>query len=152
VRTRPSVSRCALDSSPQSGEHNARFHRSEDPADPSSWRVRFHARIPRDRARACALRPAPSRAAAPATPQQRAHQHARRLARRFEALARAIANPHRAARRLAAKLRALGARAYAAARRIALWTPVRRRRERRSHAHALVHACDASEVFHADTT
>jgi hypothetical protein len=113
----------------------------EDAARSETWRVRFRPRMPR-RARhgASAQRPAPRlRHARPDS------AHAMRLARRFEALRRVLADPRRAIATLARKLRALAARAYAAARAIAMSSP--RQGGGMVHAHALVHACDWSRIF-----
>lgn len=112
----------------------------EDAARSETWRVRFRPRMPR-RARhgASAQRPAPRRHARPGS------AHAMRLARRFEALRRVLADPRRAIATLARQLRALGARAYAAARAIAMSSP--RQGGGMVHAHALVHACDWSRIF-----
>jgi hypothetical protein len=114
----------------------------EHPAHSATWRVRFHARIPRRRegaaaaARRARLQPAPEAI--------RARADARRLARRFEALRRVIADPRAAIIALARKLSALGAAAYAAARRIALWRP-RSAAVSIAHGHATVAAHDASQ-------
>ena len=111
---------------------------AEHPDHPQTWRVRFHVRIPsQSRATAQTRRtnthaPEASRAAA----------HARRLARRFEALRRVLADPRAAIAALARKLAALGAAAHAAARRIALWRP-RAPHASIPHGHAMVAAHDA---------
>jgi hypothetical protein len=72
----------------------------------------------------------------------RAAAHARRLARRFEALRRVLSDPRAAIAALARKLAALGAAAHAAARRIALWRP-RAPHASIPHGHAMVAAHDA---------
>mgnify|MGYP001478427787 CR=1 FL=1 len=111
---------------------------TEDPADSRTWRVRFRPRLPRHAA-ANIGRPAPPRRP-PRPAHIRALAHARRLARRFEALRRVVADPRRAAAALARKLHALGARAGAVALRMARAMP--RRAGGLAHADALVRACD----------
>jgi hypothetical protein len=142
VRTHPSASRCALDSSPQRGEH---VQYAEHPDHPITWRVRFHLRIPRQRRRAAAT-PAPRIPQAPACPQTLAL----RLARRFEALRRVIADPRRAIAALARKLAALAGAARAVAHRIALASP--RQGGGPIFADATVQACDASFDLPDDTS
>ena len=115
-------------------------HRREDPADPETWRVRFRPRIPRNPQRPCG--PAIACLRAPA----RSSVDAIALARRFEALRRVLADPRRAIAALAAKLRALGAAAHAAARRIALYVP-RCKAQGPTHAAALVRAHDALSAW-----
>jgi len=65
------------------------------------------------------------------------------LLRRYEALRRVLANPAPTIARLALKLHALGARAYAIARRIALHRPRAEPRDPKLFAHACVRASDA---------
>ena len=113
----------------------------EDVARSETWRVRFRPRMPRRELHSTsAQRPAPRpRHARPDS------ARALRLARRFEALRRVLADPRRAIVALARKLRARGARAYAAARAIAMSSP--RQGGGMVHAHALVHACDWSRIY-----
>ena len=113
----------------------------EDPRRSETWRVRFRPRMPRHALHsASAQRPAPRpRHARPDS------ARALRLARRFEALRRVLADPRSAIAALARKLRALGAGAYAAARAIAMSLP--RQGGGMVHAHALVHACDWSRIY-----
>jgi hypothetical protein len=93
------------------------------------------------------LRPKPNAEAAHA----RAQRKARKLARRFEALRRVLADPRRAIVRLARKLAALAAGACAAARRIAL-APAPRKRQGKTFANAIVHAHDSCGAFRNDTS
>ena len=109
----------------------------EDPADPETWRVRFHPRLPRPPQQGASA-PPPARA----TPESRAQRKAHRLARRFEAIRRVIAAPQRAISTVARRLSALGAGAFAAARRIALARPPGGEAEGMIHADATVRACD----------
>lgn len=120
----------------------------EHPDHPITWRVRFHGRIPRQRPRAATLTPRPR--TAPAPEHIRAAAHARRLARRFEALRRVIADPRPAIAALARKLRALGQAAYAVARRVALWRP-RMDDVSLAHGQATVHAHEAAQRWAAFT-
>jgi hypothetical protein len=99
--------------------------------------VRFHTPVPRRRQST----PTPRHRAKAAPPC--AQTLALRLARRFEALRRVIADPRAAIAALARKLHALGAAAYAIARRIALWRP-RTALLSLAHGHATVCAHDAS--------
>jgi hypothetical protein len=80
----------------------------------------------------------------------RALAKATRLARRFEALRRVLADPRRAIAALARKLAALGERARAFARRIALASPPRGGGLK--FANAIVYACDASLDLPCDDT
>jgi hypothetical protein len=155
---------------------------SEDPNRPETWRVCFRLRIPREPdahqppcdsggARIRDLgRPPPAgdiwRAQArrqlvdrfhPKPDAEAAHcrnqAKARKLARRFEALRRVLADPRRAVARLARALCSLGQAAYAAARRIALARPPRAiRRLGMPFANAMIYACDASFSFRGDTS
>jgi hypothetical protein len=101
---------------------------------------RFSLRLPQartqSRRRAQRQRPRPARALDPLD-----------LARRCEALRRVLADPMPAVARLARKLHALGARAYAAARRIALVRPRRLPRAPMLYAHASVRAHDGACQF-----
>ncbi len=148
ARVATSAARCAL------GGARSNLARAEDSNNPETWRVRFNLRIPRDRAphlpprdtggprirdlgrpllvrdiwkdqakRAllARLRPEPDVAAAHA----RTLAKSRKLARRFEAVRRVIADPRRFIAALARKLKALGKRARAFARRIATAAPPR---------------------------
>jgi hypothetical protein len=129
--------------------------RSEDAIDPETWRVRFHLRIPPEARRRAhtGIRPARlARKLGAAAARARVEAKARYLARRFEALRRVLADPRRTIIRLARKLTALGGAAYAAARRIALARAPRTSRLGPTLAHAMVHACDASFNFRADTS
>jgi hypothetical protein len=126
--------------------------RCEAPADPQTWRVRFHLRIPPPRrARPNAgvgpgrLWPKPGAEAATA----RVETKARALARRFEALRRVFADPRRVIMRLARKLAVLG---RAAAHRIAIAVAPRSKRLGPAFAAAIVHANDASFSFRDDTS
>jgi hypothetical protein len=92
-------------------------------------------------ARIAALRAAPRGAEA----NERAK--AERLARRFEALRRVIADPAPRARRLKRKLLALERRAFAAARRIALRAPPKRQIDPLFHERAECAASCASPAF-----
>jgi hypothetical protein len=85
------------------------------------------------------LHPKPDAAA----DQRRAEAKALKLARRFEALRRVIADPRRAVAALVRKLRALAAAAFAAARRIVFAQPPRGAPHRMIFAHAMVCAHDA---------
>jgi hypothetical protein len=126
---------------------------AEDPTDPSTWRVRFHLRVPqRRRAAPLQSRLVDRLCPKPGSEAVRAQAKARKLARRFEALRRVIADPRRAITRLACKLAALGARAYEAARRIALAQAPRSKHEGKTFAAALIHAHDSSFVFRHDTS
>jgi hypothetical protein len=138
---RPSVSSCALDSSPQSREH-------EDPMRPETWRVRFRLRMPRQQRASTA---SPPLHLTPRPEHLRAHAHARRLARRFEALSRVLADPRPAIAALARKLAARGAGARAIARRIALAHPGRASLGP-VFATAMIFGHDASSSFPADTS
>jgi hypothetical protein len=89
------------------------------------------------------LTPKLAAASAPA----RALAKARKLARRFEALRRAIASPAAAIAALARKLHALGAKARAAAHAIAVAIPVRLKREPPTHARAVSHAWDTLHLW-----
>lgn len=113
---------------------------AEHPDHPVTWRVRFHtpAQRPRRGTRASTAQRTPP-ARAPAC----AQTLALRLARRFEALRRVIADPRAAIAALARRLHALGAAAFAVARRIALWRP-RFAGASVLHGHAMVCAHDAS--------
>jgi hypothetical protein len=119
---------------------NTANRRVEDLANPETWSVRFSLRLPQIRARrrrhAPARRPRPTR---PASPLE--------LARRCEALRRVLADPTSAVTRLARKLRKLGARAYAAARRIALLRPRDLPCTAMLYAHACVRAHDGAHHF-----
>jgi hypothetical protein len=96
----------------------------EDPADPATWRVRFRPRLPREHRAQGRISPFPLSPPRGSTScPQRVHADARALARRFEALRRVIADPRAAVAALARRLAALGPRAHAAARRIALVMP-----------------------------
>jgi hypothetical protein len=101
---------------------------------------RFSLRLPQartqSRRRSQRQRPRPARAPDPLD-----------LARRCEALRRVLADPMPAVARLARKLHALGARAYAAARRIALLRPRRVPRAPMLYAHASVRAHDGACQF-----
>jgi hypothetical protein len=149
---------------------------AEDAADPSTWRVRFRLRIPREpnahqpprdnggarahdpgdiwreqarRQLADRFHPKPDAEAA----HRRDQAKARKLARRFEALRRVLADPRRVIARLARMLCKLGQAAYAAARRIALAPPPRAiRRFGMPFANAMIYACDASFSFRGDTS
>jgi hypothetical protein len=121
----------------------------ENPADPSTWRVRFHLPVPRPRKHAGST-PAPALGADGAGPRDRAK--ARWLARRFEALRRVFADPRPVIFRLARRLASLGAGAYAAARRIALARVGRSRGEGPTFADALVRAHDHCAVFRHDSS
>ena len=122
---------------------------SEDPARPSTWRVRFHLRIPREPTRMrTGVRPILH-----ARPERiRARAHARALARRFEALRRVVADPRRAIAALARKLAALGAAARAAACRIAFARPRSRKPLGPIFAAATVSSHDSSFRFPDDTS
>jgi hypothetical protein len=115
---------------------------SENLADPETWRVRFSPRLPQIRpARrrgACTRRP---RTSPPPPP------HPMHLARRCEALRRVLADPMPAVARLARKLHALGARARATARRIALARPHLLPCPSMLFAHATVRAHDVAASF-----
>jgi hypothetical protein len=124
----------------------------EDPDRPETWRVRFHTHL-------ASASHAPERTGlAPVTTQRRvapantdtAPAKAHALARRFEALRRILANPHRAVAAFARKLAALGARAYAVARRIALAAP--RQGGGPVFADASVRAVDVSAHWAPDTS
>lgn len=125
--------------------------RCEDPARPETWRVRFQARFaPIKRALATQRRAVVMpRFRANSNGVDRAQARARTLARRFEALRRILADPRRAAIALARKLAALGARAYAVARRIALAAP--RQGGGMTFAGAIILALDASASW-SDTS
>jgi hypothetical protein len=140
----PSLARAVETRSRTSGSRRQPPRASEDPANPASWRVRFHARL-------APIHAAPARAAAaphlrarlrvefePSVAQAKAHA----LARRFEALRRVIADPRRAILALARRLAALGVRAYAVAHRIALAAP--RQGGGMDFAHVSIFALDAS--------
>jgi hypothetical protein len=144
ARSHALPARCAPSAKAGAIAQAARRSAPEDPARPETWRVRFHTRMPGSRRHARArYAPSPrSSCARPACVPARI----RRLARRYEALRRVLADPRRAILALARKLRALGARAYAAARRIALAVP-RGVEAGMTHAHALVHACDSSRIY-----
>jgi hypothetical protein len=111
----------------------------EDPANPETWRVRFSLRLPQIPPR---RRHAPTRRPRPTRPAS-----ALELARRCEALRRVLADPTSAVARLARKLRKLGARAYAAARRIALLRPRDLPCTAMLYAHACVRAHDGAHHF-----
>ena len=145
MRTRPSVSRSALDSSPRSGEHE-RPHRAEDPTRPETWRVRFRLRMPQQRRASSASTRLQLRAR---TESMRAQAHARRLARRFEALRRVIADPRPAIANLARTLTSLG---RTIARRISLARPSRSTSLGPIFASAMVLSQDASFSFPHDTS
>jgi hypothetical protein len=110
---------------------------------PITWRVRFH--TPGSRRRRGA---APTRRVGAAPPC--AQTLALRLARRFEALRRVIADPRRAVAALARKLRALGAGAGAFTRSIALLTT--QRGGGPVFAQAIIAAHDASFDFTGSDT
>ena len=114
--------------------------RTEDPANPETWSVRFNLRLPQIRARR--RRHAPTRRPRPTRPAS-----ALELARRCEALRRVLADPTSAIARLARKLRKLGARAYAAARRIALLRPRDLPCTPMLYAYASVRAHDGAHSF-----
>jgi hypothetical protein len=144
-----------------------------DPEAPDSWRVSFRVRIPtrdepkkretgprirdlgppllmRDvwkdnerRWRLAQMKRMRDRANWPAN----AKAKAIRLARRYEAIKRLLADPRAAVLTLARRLRKLGAGAYLAARRIARAIVPRYIRERDPHVRALVAAYEAMEKF-----
>ena len=131
------------DTAAQGAEHSGPAH-AEHRDHPVTWRVRFHTPGRRQGAAASTPRRIPN---APAC----AQTLALRLARRFEALRRVIADPRRAIAALARKLHALGARARALARRIALMRP--RRGGGAVFAQAIVAAYDAShDLCHGDSS
>ncbi len=121
---------------------------AEDPNSPETWRVRFRPRLSRfmpPAARRARPHAAPARMRNSFAPQLAAH--ARKLARRYEAARRVIANPERAIAALARRLDALGAHARAVAHAIALARPRLCANAPAALAHAIVHANDASAVF-----
>jgi len=118
----------------------------EDPTRPETWRVRFRLRMPPQlRARSAATR----LQLRPRTESIRAQAHARRLARRFEALRRVIADPRPAIANLARKLTSLG---RTIAHRIALARPSRSASLGPIFAAAIILSQDASFSFPHDTT
>ena len=116
---------------------------AEHPDLPITWRVRFHTPGRRQNTPAPTLR-APPRAPACA------QTLALRLARRFEALRRVIADPRRAIAALARKLHALAGAARAFAHAIALASP--RQGGGLLFANAIVYARDASMDLPCDTS
>src|SRR5262245_53870685 len=113
--------------------------RVHDLACPVTWRLRFSLAAPREqlrRRRSARARPRPVRAPRPLD-----------LARACEALRRVLADPAATVARLARKLCALGARAFAAARRIALFRPRAVSRRSMSFAAASVRAHDHASHF-----
>jgi hypothetical protein len=123
------------------GAHACGFE--EHPDHPITWRVCFHTPGRRRNTRAPTHR-APPRAPACA------HTLALKLARRFEALRRVIADPRRAIAALVRKLTALGAGARTFARAIALASP--RQGGGPIFADATVRAHDATFALPCDTT
>ena len=113
--------------------------RIHDLACPEAWRVRFSLAVPRVRA--------PQRRSAGARPRRVRAPSPLDLARACEALRRVLADPAPAAARLARKLCALGARAFAAARRIALFRPRAVPRRSMAFAAASVRAHDCAVCF-----
>ena len=121
--------------------------RTEDPHNPETWRVRFNLRLPHIRTRR--RRNARTQRLAPRQGAARAAQPLD-LARRCEALRRVLADPTSTVARLARKLRTLGARAYAAARRIALLRPRDLPCTPMLYAHASVRAHDGAQQYRGD--
>ncbi len=131
------------------GRARSNLARAEDSHDPESWRVRFHLRMPRERAPHQPPRDAGGPRIRDIGPPllvrdiwrererralvdrlrrfnpANAPAKALALARRFEAIRRVIADPRRAIAALARKLLSLGKRARASARRIACAAPRR---------------------------
>jgi hypothetical protein len=133
------------------GSAGARVGASEDPATPETWRVRLR---PRFRGAPRAPRALRAGGLRPDTGAEWTYARARikalKLARRFEALRRVIADPRRAIAALARKLHALGAAARAFAHSIALASP--RQGGGLLFADAMVRAYHAAFGLPCDTT